>query len=249
MKYSLDFCKIQWLNREFLPMNYAFKYSKNESRFINIFNTLKKLSSSNIENEIYEMKTMKQNKRTSEINIYKILTLEERRTTLMIKNVPNKFTKDIFLSIFNKEFEDKFDLFLLPTDIKEKKNYGYAFINFINPLDIIYFFYRFNGKKWPNTNSVKICEIVFSKIQGINKMIKHYHIKVMYQKIMMKNEEENKKDIDIYLKDKKDIVIPIVFLNEFNIIYPNSNFKFDINIKDIILVDKNVFNSKNLGNY
>ena len=249
MKYSLDFCKIQWLNREFLPMNYAFKYSKNESRFINIFNTLKKLSSSNIENEIYEMKSMKQNKRTSEINIYKILTLEERRTTLMIKNVPNKFTKDIFLSIFNKEFEDKFDLFLLPTDIKEKKNYGYAFINFINPLDIIYFFYRFNGKKWPNTNSVKICEIVFSKIQGINKMIKHYHIKVMYQKIMMKNEEENKKDIDIYLKGKKDIVIPIVFLNEFNIIYPNSNFKFDINIKDIILVDKNVFNSKNLGNY
>jgi hypothetical protein len=249
MKYSLDFCKIQWLNREFLPMNYAFKYSKNESRFINIFNTLKKLSSSNIENEIYEMKSMKQNKRTSDINIYKILTLEERRTTLMIKNVPNKFTKDIFLSIFNKEFEDKFDLFLLPTDIKEKKNYGYAFINFINPLDIIYFFYRFNGKKWPNTNSVKICEIVFSKIQGINKMIKHYHIKVMYQKIMMKNEEENKKDIDIYLKDKKDIVIPIVFLNEFNIIYPNSNFKFDINIKDIILVDKNVFNSKNLGNY
>ena len=249
MKYSLDFCKIQWLNREFLPMNYAFKYSKNESRFINIFNTLKKLSSSNIENEIYEMKSMKQNKRTSDINIYKILTLEERRTTLMIKNVPNKFTKDIFLSIFNKEFEDKFDLFLLPTDIKEKKNYGYAFINFINPLDIIYFFYRFNGKKWPNTNSVKICEIVFSKIQGINKMIKHYHIKVMYQKIMMKNEEENKKDIDIYLKDKKDIIIPIVFLNEFNIIYPNSNFKFDINIKDIILVDKNVFNSKNLGNY
>ena len=249
MKYSLDFCKIQWLNREFLPMNYAFKYSKNESRFINIFNTLKKLSSSNIENEIYEMKSMKQNKRTSDINIYKILTLEERRTTLMIKNVPNKFTKDIFLSIFNKEFEYKFDLFLLPTDIKEKKNYGYAFINFINPLDIIYFFYRFNGKKWPNTNSVKICEIVFSKIQGINKMIKHYHIKVMYQKIMMKNEEENKKDIDIYLKDKKDIVIPIVFLNEFNIIYPNSNFKFDINIKDIILVDKNVFNSKNLGNY
>ena len=249
MKYSLDFCKIQWLNREFLPMNYAFKYSKNESRFINIFNTLKKLSSSNIENEIYEMKSMKQNKRTSDINIYKILTLEERRTTLMIKNVPNKFTKDIFLSIFNKEFENKFDLFLLLTDIKEKKNYGYAFINFINPLDIIYFFYRFNGKKWPNTNSVKICEIVFSKIQGINKMIKHYHIKVMYQKIMMKNEEENKKDIDIYLKDKKDIIIPIVFLNEFNIIYPNSNFKFDINIKDIILVDKNVFNSKNLGNY
>ena len=39
MKYKLDFCRIQWLNREFLPLDYAFKYNKNESRFTRIFNS------------------------------------------------------------------------------------------------------------------------------------------------------------------------------------------------------------------
>ena len=249
MKSRLDFCRIQWLNREFLPIYYAFKYNKNESRFLDMFNSLKKISSSNIQNQIYQMKNFTHSQRTSDVNIYKILTLEERRTTLMIKNIPNKFSKDIFLSLFNQEFEEKYDLFLLPTDIKEKKNYGYAFINFINTLDILYFYYRFNGKKWPNTNSVKICELVFSKIQGINKMIKHYPIKVMYQKIMMKNEEENKRGIDEYFKDRKEIFIPLVYINEFKILYPNANFKFDMNKKDVIIVEKNVFNFKNLGNY
>ena len=80
-------------------------------------------------------------------------------------------------------------------------------------------------------------------------MIKHYPIKVMYQKIMMKNEEENKRGIDEYFKDRKEIFIPLVYINEFKIIYPNANFKFDMNKKDVIIVEKNVFNFKNLGNY
>jgi hypothetical protein len=100
----------------------------------------------------------------------------------MIRNIPNKFTKDNFLYLFNKEFEGKFNCFLLPTDFNEKKNFGYCFINFINSLDIIYFYYKFNGKNWPETNSVKICEIIYSKIQGINKMIRHYPIKTIFIK-------------------------------------------------------------------
>jgi hypothetical protein len=119
---------------------------------------------------------------TYEINIKKILTFEDKRTTLMIRNIPNKFTKDNFLYLFNKEFEGKFNCFLLPTDFNEKKNFGYCFINFLNPLDIIYFYYRFNGKNWPGTNSKKICEIIYSKIQGINKMIRHYPIKSIFIK-------------------------------------------------------------------
>ena len=68
--------------------------------------------------------------KTSDIDIAKILTQEDKRTTLMIKNIPNKFSKDTFLDIFNSKFEGKFDLFLIPTDGKGIKNYGYAFINF-----------------------------------------------------------------------------------------------------------------------
>ena len=163
----------------------------------------------------------------------------------MIKNIPNKFSKDKFLSIFNQEFEGKFNLFLVPTDISEQKNYGYAFINFIDTLDIIYFYYRFNGKKWPNTNSIKVCEIVFSKIQKFNKMIKHYPIKVMYQKIPNKNEEE-KKGHDDSLKENKDIIIPLIFINEFKSIYPN--IKVQIFNQEVFIVDENIFKRKNIEN-
>lgn len=95
----------------------------------------------------------------------------------MIKNIPNKFTKTCFLNLITKDFKGKYDLFLLPTDMKDKKNFGYGFINFINCFHIIHFFSLFNGKQWPNTNSLKVCEIVYSKMQGIKKMLKHYPIK------------------------------------------------------------------------
>jgi len=249
MKSKIDFCKIQWLNREFLPIYYAFKYNKNESRFSNIFKKIEnriflKPSLNNINSSILQSTELTQNN-SSEVNVYKILSLKEKRTILMIKNIPNKFSKDKFLSIFNQEFEGKFNLFLVPTDISEQKNYGYAFINFIDTLDIIYFYYRFNGKKWPNTNSIKVCEIVFSKIQKFNKMIKHYPIKVMYQKIPNKNEEE-KKGHDDSLKENKDIIIPLIYINEFKSIYPN--IKVQIFNQEVFIVDENIFKRKNIEN-
>ena len=251
MKYKIDFCRIQWLNREFNPIYYAFKYNKNESRFSQIFKNVEnqifhKSSLNNVNSYFVKNSELTQNN-SSEVNIFKILTLKEKRTILMIKNIPNKFSLDKFLNIFNQEFEGKFNLFLVPTDFSEQKNYGYAFVNFIDTLDIIYFYFRFNGKKWPNTNSVKVCEIVFSKIQKITKMIKHYPIKVMFQKIIQKKEEEKKGNDDI-LKKKKNILIPLIYLNEFKIIYPNTNIKSHAFLKDVFIVDENIFKRKSLEN-
>ena len=247
MKYKLDFCRIQWLNREFLPLDYAFKYNKNESRFTRIFNNDLKCNNNKDENLIKV-----QNKNTNinqninqesslniriqsnqnDIDIRKILKREENRKTLMIKNIPNKFTINDFLKIFS-DFNEKFNLFLIPTDKKKKKNYGYAYINFLDSLDIIYFYYRFNGKKWPNTNSIKICEIIFAKIQGNTKIIKHFPIKSMYNKIINQNEF------------KQYIIIPLSYLNLFKEIYP----QIEINIKniyaDIFLAEKTIFENNN----
>ena len=135
MKYKLDFCRIQWLNREFLPLDYAFKYNKNESRFTRIFNNDLKCNNNKDENIIKV-----QNKNTNinqninqesslniriqsnqnDIDIRKILKREENRKTLMIKNIPNKFTINDFLKIFS-DFNEKFNLFLKPTEKKKKK--------------------------------------------------------------------------------------------------------------------------------
>ena len=243
MKYKLDFCRIQWLNREFLPLDYAFKYNKNESRFTKIFNNDLKFNNNKDENiNKAQNKNCNINQDSSliirnqlnqnDIDIRKILKREENRKTLMIKNIPNKFTINDFLKIFS-DFNEKFNLFLIPTDIKRKKNYGYAYINFLDSLDIIYFYYRFNGKKWPNTNSIKICEIIFAKIQGNTKIIKHFPYKKMYNKTLNQNEF------------KQYIIIPLCYLDVFKEIYPH----IEINIKnvnaDIFLVEKKIFENNN----
>ena len=65
--------------------------------------------------------------------------------------------------------------------MNKNKNFGYAFINFISSYYIPNFYYMFNGKKWSNTNSEKICEITYSKIQGKSNLILHYPTKSVFQ--------------------------------------------------------------------
>lgn len=289
MKSKIDCCRIQWLNREFLPEDYAYKWNKNESRFSQIFESLhfdtnsteenrnsygsnngggSAPNSSNISlapspprkesnflslfgnNNSFEnckmMDAYSLKYKSNDIDLMKILTQEDQRTTLMIKNVPNKFTKEHFLSIFNKRFEGKFNLFLLPTDVKEKKNYGYAFINFISSFYILNFYNTFHGKRWENTNSVKVCEIVYSKIQGVPRMIKHYPVKVMYLKDY---HEESKEETELNYPQFSAIAqnvpkpeIPVIFTNLFVKIYPNVPIEFEATRKDFFTFDlKNMF--------
>jgi len=101
-------------------------------------------------------------------------TLEhEARTTLMIKNIPNKYSQKMLLAALEGH-RGNFDFFYLPIDFKNKCNVGYAFINFIRPQYIPPFFKQFNGRTWEKFNSQKICSITYARIQGKNSMIEHF---------------------------------------------------------------------------
>ena len=158
------------------------------------------------------------NKKTSEkkfdlnIDIKRVIYLEDRRTTLMIKNIPNKFQRDAILNIIDQNFKGLYDLFILPTDAKGYKNFGYSFINFINCYYIPYFYYLFNNKKWPSTNSQKVCEITYSKVQGRNSLLSHYS-----NKITFKNSEVKKINVN------SKFIIPNEYYNIFNSAFPNYN--------------------------
>ena len=124
------------------------------------------------------------------VDIKKVICLEDRRTTVMIKNIPNKFNRDMLLNIIDKNFKGAYDIFILPTDVNRYKNFGYSFINFTCSYYIPNFYYLFNGKKWSNTNSQKMCEITYSKIQGRNNLLQHYS-----NKIIFRNDEAKKYNI------------------------------------------------------
>ena len=53
---------------------------------------------------------------------YIILTkiLEDGRTTLMIKNIPNKYDQNLMLETLKINYKNKFDFFYLPIDFEVK---------------------------------------------------------------------------------------------------------------------------------
>ena len=50
----------------------------------------------------------------------------------MIRNIPNKYNKELMRETIDRNFKDTYDFFYLPIDFKNNCNVGYAFINFID---------------------------------------------------------------------------------------------------------------------
>ena len=44
--------------------------------------------------------------------------MKDKRTTFMIKNIPNKYTQKMLLQKINENHKDKYDFFYLPIDFK-----------------------------------------------------------------------------------------------------------------------------------
>lgn len=115
------------------------------------------------------------------INIDKIISGEDKRTTLMIKNIPNKYTGKSLRHEINKCNKNRYDFFYLPIDYTNNCNIGYAFINFIHRAYILDFYYEYNDKKWSMYNSEKVCEITYGRIQGRDKLHRHLKEKKVFK--------------------------------------------------------------------
>jgi hypothetical protein len=81
---------------------------------------------------------------------------KEKRTTIMIRNIPNKYNIASLVEEINKDFKNKYDVIYLPVDKSNNCNLGFAFINFLDSMYIIHFYDEFRGKKWQKFNSDKV---------------------------------------------------------------------------------------------
>ena len=163
------------------------------------------------------------------LNLDDIVTGKDTRTTVMIRNIPIKYTDSILIKDL-EEFKGKYDCLYMPYDYEKKGNKGYAFINFVNPLHILYFHEKFNGKKWPLFESSKICELNSANFQGIYEIQKHSKNYKGYKKPLFYS-EPNKNS-----SNKENIVIPSKYLNKLKVRFPKIKFK-ENKAKKIITVD------------
>ncbi|KAG0165101.1 hypothetical protein DFQ28_007178 [Apophysomyces sp. BC1034] len=93
------------------------------------------------------------------------------RTTFMIRNIPNKYTQQMLIECIDATHKGCYDFLYLRIDFKNRCNVGYAFINFIDPKDVISFANERVGKRWNRFNSEKRCSLSYANIQGKEALI------------------------------------------------------------------------------
>jgi len=101
---------------------------------------------------------------------------EDSRTTVMLRNLPNSYTRGMLLELLNEEgFAGRYDFVYLPVDFSTSIGLGYAFVNLLTPSDAVDLMAHFDGfSRWV-TASDKVCSVSWSyPHQGLEQHIERY---------------------------------------------------------------------------
>ncbi len=97
-------------------------------------------------------------------------------TTVMLRNIPNKYSAKMLMDEFGKFGFGPLDMdfFYLPIDWRNNCGVGFAFLNFREHVRAEQFMHAFEGYRLPATNSTKICTTCWARIQGREPNVSHY---------------------------------------------------------------------------
>lgn len=98
------------------------------------------------------------------------------RTTLMLRNLPNDYSRSMLLSLLDEQgFAGKYDFVYLPIDFASGAGVGYAFINMVSHQDAEHFRVHFTGFTSWAFPSRKVSEVAWSNPnQGLAVHIERY---------------------------------------------------------------------------
>ncbi|XP_031389663.1 protein MEI2-like 5 isoform X1 [Punica granatum] len=145
-----------------------------------------------------------------QLDLSKIISGEDTRTTLMIKNIPNKYTSKMLLASIDENHQGTYDFLYLPIDFKNKCNVGYAFINMKSPAHIIPFYEHFNGKRWEKFNSEKVASLAYARIQGKAALVAHF------QNSSLMNEDKRCRPI-LFQSEGPEAIDQDIFVSSANV--------------------------------
>ncbi|KAJ0972473.1 hypothetical protein J5N97_020432 [Dioscorea zingiberensis] len=112
----------------------------------------------------------------------------DSRTTVMIKNIPNKYSQKLLLNMLDnhcihcneqiggegEEPMSAYDFVYLPIDFNNKCNVGYGFVNLTSPEAAWRLYKAFHMQPWEVFNSRKICQVTYARLQGLEALKEHF---------------------------------------------------------------------------
>ncbi|KAL3577857.1 hypothetical protein D5086_019361 [Populus alba] len=116
-------------------------------------------------------------------------SVSDSRTTVMIKNIPNKYSQKLLLNMLdnhcihcNEQIADgdddqplsSYDFLYLPIDFNNKCNVGYGFVNMTSPQAAWRLYKAFHNQHWEVFNSRKICAVTYARVQGLEALKEHF---------------------------------------------------------------------------
>jgi RNA recognition motif-containing protein len=122
-----------------------------ESRFITLF-------------QINKNKKINYNNYSFEISFEKIINGEDKRTSVILKNIPFQMTKKDLYELL--EGIGNINYLYLPFDKNSKQNLGFGYVNLVNFKNIINLCNKIKEYNLNNKNLKKNIEIFYSKYQG-----------------------------------------------------------------------------------
>ncbi|KAL2343124.1 hypothetical protein Fmac_004409 [Flemingia macrophylla] len=112
----------------------------------------------------------------------------DSRTTVMIKNIPNKYSQKLLLNMLdshcihcnekigdgNNQILSSYDFVYLPIDFKNRCNVGYGFVNMTSPEATLRLYKALHLQPWELFHSRKICELTYARVQGLEALKEHF---------------------------------------------------------------------------
>ncbi|KXS96730.1 hypothetical protein AC578_9020 [Pseudocercospora eumusae] len=109
------------------------------------------------------------------VNLDRIRDGVDVRTTIMLRNVPNGWNFGDLKKCLDITSAGKYDFSYLRIDFQFNTNVGYAFVNFIDPEDIVDFVNQNVNKEWcPGYHPRKIAQVSYATVQGIDCLIEKF---------------------------------------------------------------------------
>ncbi|KAJ7497388.1 hypothetical protein FB451DRAFT_229968 [Mycena latifolia] len=110
----------------------------------------------------------------NQLNLARIEDGQDTRTTVMIKNIPNKMSDKDLMAYIGSVCARKIDFLYLRMDFQNGCNVGYAFVNFISVQDLLRFAKAKLGEKWNMFSSEKVLQMSYANYQGKEALVEKF---------------------------------------------------------------------------